>query len=493
MALRILGRDVVVYGGTDLVFRSLQFLALPIYASQLDVAEFGVLALIQATCALLAILLNLGVNNSVQRLYFDDISTHSMRSSVVSTGLAQLLFSTTIGVAIIYAIAYALRVEIQTAYQMPWVWVSLALLTIVPEQVAQYTLDAARLQFSPLRFVIIAMIKNAVGVLLGLIFLLQFELGVQGILLGTLIAAFLAVPIGLWMISTDLTLRFDLAVALKIFRFGLPFVLAGAAYWILGSIDRWMLAEMSGIEQVGLLSVGIKFAAIPMFAIVAFGQAWNPFAYKLAASQSGYQLLFSQILSIWFFMLALVGLALSLFAREIMILFTPEAYWPASRIFSIVVCGVAIYGTTLVTALGVSITKRTIYISHAAWIAGLVNVVVNLLLIPSLGAVGAAIATLFAYIALATSMLYWCQKVHPLPIEWGKIGYSCALLVTALACSAFDAEELGAFMVLLKLLGLCLAFSGGLVTGIISPHLFCQVRTHLLHSKPIKTCLSQRD
>jgi O-antigen/teichoic acid export membrane protein len=170
-----------------------------------------------------------------------------------------------------------------------------------------------------------------------------------------------------------------------------------------------------------------------------------------------------------------------------MILFTPEAYWPASRIFSIVVCGLAIYGTTSVTALGVSITKRTIYISHAAWIAGLVNVCVNLLLIPSLGAVGAAIATLIAYIALATAMFYWCQKFHPLPIEWRKIGYCCALLVTALVASAFEAGELDALTAILKLLGICLALAGGFITEIISPHLYFKIRNGLLHRLAMKT------
>lgn len=473
------GRDVFVYGGIDLLFRSLQFLVLPIYAFQLSVAEFGLLALLQVTCGLLGMALNMGVNNAVQRFYFDQTTEQGQRAAVVSSGLAQLLFSTVLGIATIYATAYVVLSRLELPFELPWIYLSLALLTIVPEQVAQYSLDVSRLQFAPLRFFAIAVMKNVVGVLLGLTFLVLFDLGVRGILLGTLMAALLAAPIGLWMIRSDLTLCIDRTVALKIRRFGVPFVLVGAAYWIFGSIDRWMLAAMSDIEQVGLLSIGLKLAAIPTFAIAAFGQAWSPFAYKLAATQPGYQQLFAQILSSWFFVLALMALALSLFASEIMTLLFPETYLSASPIFSVAVCGIALYGTTLITALGVTITKRTMFLSHAAWIAAFVNIGANLLLIPLLGGLGAAIATLISYSVLTIALFYWSQKLHPLPIEWGKIGYSCTLLVAALVASALNGGEMGMFATIIKLFAIILALAGGFAIAIISPMVFHELKQRM--------------
>jgi O-antigen/teichoic acid export membrane protein len=69
--LRQLGRDVAIYGGADLLFKLVQFLVIPIYAHRLAVADFGILALLQVSAILLGAIVNLGVNYSVQRFYFD--------------------------------------------------------------------------------------------------------------------------------------------------------------------------------------------------------------------------------------------------------------------------------------------------------------------------------------------------------------------------------------------------------------------------------------
>ena len=479
MRLKALGRDVLAYAGADLLFRSLQFVILPVYAHNLSVSDFGLLALLQTSTVLLGMLLNLGVNNSVQRFYYDrEIPVYS-RASVVSSGLSQLIVSLAAGVCVLFALAYSYRVDLKAHYDLPWVLISLGLLTIVPEQIAQYTLDAVRLQFKPLRFVVIAMIKNALGVVLGVWFLLNYHMGVLGIVLGTLLAALVAVPVGLVMIRANLTVHIDFAVAGRIFRFGFPYVLAGAAYWIFGSIDRWMLLEFSDLTQVGLFSVAFKFASILTFVIAAFGQAWSPFAYKLSADVDDYRRFFSQILSSWFFLLVLLALGLSLFAREALMLLTPREYWGAAPILAIGSCGVALQGTTLVTGMGISLEKRTMLLSAAAWIAAITNVLSNLVLIPLLGGVGAAISTLASYAVLTGALLYWSQKLHPIPLEREKLAYCCLLLTAAVALTAVPIGQFSAGALALKLGISALAVAGAFWTGILSPGLYSEIRRRI--------------
>jgi O-antigen/teichoic acid export membrane protein len=462
------GREIFIYGGTDLIFRGAQFLILPIYVGALSLAEFGQLALLQASTTLLGMLLNLGANNAVQRHYFDSNIGHDRRPAVVTAGLAQLLISVCVGVGILITVGWTFWPPLQIHYGITWPLIVLALANIIPEQIAQYLLDAVRLQFTPMRFVCVAFVKNLLGLASSVYFLLVLDLGIEGILLGTLLGSTLAVPIGLAMIRSNLARQLDLGLMRRLLKFGLPFVLAGAAYWVFGSIDRWMLAEMSTIEEVGLFSIAFKFAGVISVGIAAFGQAWSPFAYQLSSENVDYRRAFSQVFSIWFFGLAFLAFVVSVFASDILRWITPQEYWASAPMLAVGVCGIALFGTSLVSTTGLVIQKMPMRLTVAAWVAAVTNVVTNLALIPIFGGIGAAFSTLIAYSVLAGLLLFWSQRFHPLPIKWLDLSYSTSLLVVATTLAATNALGVGPGWTVMKLLLCLLAAAGAGIMRIIS-------------------------
>ena len=474
--LRKFGKDVAVYGGADLLFKMAGFVVIPIYAHLLSVAQFGLMALLTVSATLLGHLVNLGVNNAMHRFYFDPQTEERDRPVIVSTGLVQLLCSGGLVVALAFLLLAGFRDEMLRDYEVRWLWAALVLANIIPEQVAQYTLDAVRLHFTPWRFFAIALVKNVAGILLGLWFLAGWGLGLTGIFLGTLAASAAAVPLGLWMIRRDLTGRIDRRIGRAIFAFGYPFVFAQAAYWVFGSMDRWLLMEMSTAEQVGLFSIAFKFAAVMGFVIGAFAQAWSPHAMKMVREDPDYRRTFAVIFSAWYFLLALIGLFIALFAEEAMILLTPREYWPAAPILSIGAAGMVFYGSTQITALGITLEKRTMLLTAGAWIAAMVNVALNLLLIPRFGALGSAAATLFAYAALTGSFLLWTQRLHPLPLERGKLLYSTFLVAVAVAAPfLLAAGRIDPLAMAVKSAVLLAAVAGAFAVHIVPPGLTGQV------------------
>lgn len=474
--LRKFGKDVAIYGGADLLFRMAQFLAVPVYAHLLSVADFGIMALLTVSATLLGMLLNLGVNSAVQRFYFDPGADPADRPVLVTTGLAQLAASGLLVLGLTFLILSGLRDELRLSYGIEWALLVIVLLTVLPEQLAQYGLDAVRLQFAPLKFCAIAVVKNLLGVLIGLWLLIRWEMGVAGILLGTLIGAAAAVPMSLVMIRRDLTWRIDLAVMRKAVRFGYPFVLAGAAYWVFGSMDRWMLIELSDVAQVGLFSIAVKFAVVISFVITAFAQAWTPFAMRMYGDDPNYRQNFARIFSGWFFLLALIGLGLSLFATEVMVLLTPREYWGAAPVLSVASAGVVMYGTVQITVLGISLEKRTILLTYGAWLAAAANVILNLLLIPRLGAMGAAISTFAAYALLTGSFLFWSQRLHPIPLERAKLAFSLALIAISVGGGVVLAPlGIGPVPMAIKAAILLAALAGAWFVGIVDKSLYRQI------------------
>ena len=349
------GRDIAVYAGIDLIFRLAQLLIIPVYAHMLSLAEFGTWALVTVSATLLGMFAALGVHHSVMRYYYDHEAGTEGRKALVSTALFQIVITSSLIIGAICLALFAARGDVAPTVGIETHLLIVGALTVLPDQVAQFGLDNARLRFAPLLFLAIALVKNLLGLLLGLWLIASWDLGVLGILLGNLIASTLAVPIALVTLWRELGWKFDPSLTRSLLSFGFPHVLAGAAYWIFGSMDRWMLAQLSNIEQVALFSMAFKLATVLAFLNSAFGQAWSPFAYKARNDDPDYRRLFSQILSIWFFFLAFLGLGVALFSREILTVFAPPVYLSAAACLGLGAASFALHGTTLITALCVAL------------------------------------------------------------------------------------------------------------------------------------------
>lgn len=466
--LKNLGKDAVIYGGADFLFKIIGFAVFPIYTHVFSVTDYGLMSLLGVTAGLIGMLVNVGVNNSIQRFYWDPETKGVHHALLVSTGLIQLIaISSTVLLCLLVGL-YPVQAWIQGRFGIVWGLIVLVIVTILPDQILQYTLDTIRLHFTPVRFLILSFLKNILGIVLGLWLIIVLKKGLYGFFGGMLVSSLLSVPFALWFIRKDLKFQFDWNVSKKVFSYGYPFIFSGLAYWVFGSIDRWLLAELGDTKEVGLYSIAFKFATIITFINGAFSQAWSPYAIKVMNENVNYRHIYSRILSVWFFLLALIGFAISIFSNEALMVLTPKEYWMDSTTVGVVTMGIVIYGTTQITALGISLERRTVLLSHGAWLTALVNFLLNLALIPKFGALGSAFATLVSYFVLTSFFLYWTQKLHPLPLEKYKLVYSCCVVFIGLLIPQFLAHIGHSFTIIVsKFLLLSLAVLGAWLVGII--------------------------
>ncbi|MBU1298611.1 MAG: polysaccharide biosynthesis C-terminal domain-containing protein, partial [Bacteroidetes bacterium] len=77
-------------------------------------------------------------------------------------------------------------------------------------------------------------------------------------------------------------------------------------------------------------------------------------------------------------------------------------------------------GLSLTFSAGIYIQKKTAYLPLITLTAAIANVVFNFLLIPMLGIMGAALATLISYAVMAVTMYYYSQKFYRIEYEYKK-------------------------------------------------------------------------
>jgi O-antigen/teichoic acid export membrane protein len=127
------------------------------------------------------------------------------------------------------------------------------------------------------------------------------------------------------------------------------------------------------------------------------------------------------------------ALGLGLLSPWLVRLLTTEQFYGGSRVVAPLAFGTVAYAAYIVMAIGVGRAKRTQLNWAITGAAALLNVALNVILIPPYGMMGAAIATVAAYTLMFVLMVGYAQRVFPTPYQWRRVataaGAAVALVV----------------------------------------------------------------
>jgi O-antigen/teichoic acid export membrane protein len=96
-------------------------------------------------------------------------------------------------------------------------------------------------------------------------------------------------------------------------------------------------------------------------------------------------------------------------------------FFESFKAVPLVATGVALYALYLVLAVSVQRTGRTGFNFPVTGSALAVNIVLNLVLIPPYGLIGAGIALVSSYVVMIALMYVVTRRVFPLDLEWGRL------------------------------------------------------------------------
>ena len=420
--LRNLAKDTFIYGGGDLVLKLVAFAMFPLIAAALSPKAFGALELLGTSSGLLGLFVNCGLNNSVQRFYWDNETIIEDRSVIVSSGFAILIvLGSVIGfIFILFGTPFFQGLVLDAEIPMTSIAFISSVVLMLVSQLLQYLLDVLRLHFEPIKFLLLSFSHRVLGLLFGVFAVVWLGRGADGLIFAQMVVACSVLPLGIFLAKKDISLRIDIqGWGKKLVLFGYPFIFSGLAYWLFGSMDRWMLASMASVKETGLYSVAFRFSSIVLFVSMAFGQAWSPYAIKIKSDYpKDYRAFYARVLLIFTFCMFVVGGGVALFSGEMIGLLMPEEYADSAVPLSILCLGIVLQGTQQITAIGISLEKKTSIFARMAWLTALVNFCANWFLIPRLGASGAAWGTCVSYFVLTSGYLFFTQRLHPLPISW---------------------------------------------------------------------------
>ena len=215
-----------------------------------------------------------------------------------------------------------------------------------------------------------------------------------------------------WIQNKQFFLRgkFDKKIAKELFKIGLPLVPTFVIYWVYNSMDRIMITNFLGTSELGIYAIGSKVAHISQLIYMAFAGGWQYFAFSTMRDEDQVDLV-SRVFEYLGIISFVAFLAIVPFNNFIFSLLFEGDYIKGSTVFPYLFLSPLLL-MLFQTAGNQFIVIKKSYLSTISLAVGAgSNVLLNFLLIPKFGIVGASIATLVGYTMSVVMVAIITQKM----------------------------------------------------------------------------------
>jgi len=235
-------------------------------------------------------------------------------------------------------------------------------------------------------------------------------------------------------LKKTIKVKFDLK---QLISFSSPLLLVGILGTALAWTDTIFIGIFKSSTDVGIYNAAYIIASALMIFWMSFGDIFYPIISELYARNAKNLIKKNfEIVSRWIFIIAFpIFLIVLLFPFPIISLIFGQDYQRAAVPLSILIIGyffITIFG---LAEQGLRTFKKTKFLGILTLIVFLLNIGLNIILIPLMGIIGAAFATTFSLVILSLVRLYYFKRM--LNFNINKAYYSKFILSSIMASVIF--------------------------------------------------------
>ena len=469
--LKKLASQTAIYGLSSVVGRLLNYLLVPLYTRYFLPVEYGVVTELYAYVAFLVVLLTYGLETAFFRFSKKDNDV----KIVYSTALISLIFSSVIFVVLMFVSSYSIANWMGYAGYTEYIqWFAII---IALDAVASISFASLRIQEKAVRFALVRLTNIFINIGLNLYFIAYRELGIEYIFIANLIASISTII----LLTPEMfasVWRFDKLLWNKMMIYALPLLIAGLTGITNETIDRVLLKQIeqpintyedyatklqkniiqdeiliqisdtliyNEIKQfghkfkqlsitsrdyiimefknseLGLYGAFYKLSILMILFIQTFRYAAEPFFFA-QEKEGNSRKVYADIMKYFTILMAIIFLGVTIF-YDVIIGFLGAEYHDERGflVVSILLLANLFLGIYYNLSIWYKLTERTKYGAYLSIFGAIITLGLNFMLIPIIGFVGSAWATLACYFSMATSSYFIGRRYFFIPYEVGRI------------------------------------------------------------------------
>ncbi|WP_338705299.1 oligosaccharide flippase family protein [Priestia aryabhattai] len=372
----------------------ISFITIPLTTYFVDPAEYGKASMFTLFQTLIIVFLFLGLDQAYTREYFEAENKINLLKNA-------LLFPLTIAVILLILICSNLSLVSELLfssgnYHLP---AFLFGFTIIMMVIERFILLSIRMEEKAFEYSIVNIVIKISILLVTLIFVMFIRrdflaviyASVSGQILGDL---YLIIRYRVHLNYIKFT--FDKPLVTKLLMFGLPLIFSTSLGAILNSLDRVFLRAWSSFTEIGIFTAALKVAAILSIVQASFTSFWVPMAYRWHNEKKEIEH-FQIVSNVLLLIMSILFMMIVILKDYVTLLLSPE-YSSASLIIGMLCLQPIMYTVSETTTLGIVFSRKSYLNIYVSLISIIPNIVLNILLVPKYGSIGAAIAIGVSYI-----------------------------------------------------------------------------------------------
>ena len=385
---RLISNTLILGAGT-FASKLIVLLMMPFYTAWLSPEQFGAADLVSQTANMIIPIACIGICEGLFRFSLDCED----KKRVFSTALMALFVGT---------VATFIALPLLNFFDTFDGYILLIGAYVAAANFHSVTAHYVRAKGNTVLFAAQGIFNTVLTVVLNILFLLVFDIGAYGYVLSVVIGDVLSTLLivlaaRLWK---DFSVKsFSRQTLGELLRFSIPYI-PTTMLWLITSVsDRYIVKAFCGIDETGLYAASYKIPTLLTLVATVFIEAWQFSAVK-DADENERARFFSDVFRSYMGVIFLAASVLIAGSKTFTELLLDASYYSSWEYIPLLV--VATVFSTLVSFVGsvYFVEKKSLLSMFTALAGAVINIILNFILIPDHGAMGAAVATLISYLAV---------------------------------------------------------------------------------------------
>jgi O-antigen/teichoic acid export membrane protein len=454
-SIKKLAGQTVIYGGTSIIGRLLNYLLVPIHTYVFpNPNDYGVVGEMYAWVGLLIVLLTYGMETAFFR--FNAQAPDDEKNKIYGTSLISLLVTSVL--FIVGMLVFRQNVADTMNYSSHPEYISWFVLVIAFDAISTLPFARLRAQNRPRKFAFVKLSNIFINIVLTLFFLIICPWMLNHNILPDVINAIYSKDIGIGYIfianlaASGITLlllfseiriprlSFDWKIWKQMFYYAFPLLIFGLAGIVNETMDRLFLKALSPADiaqgQVGIYSACYKISIMMTIFIQAFKYAAEPFFFA-KSKDSDARHTYSKVMTYFVLACSLIFLGIMLYI-DVVQYFVGKEYRVGITIVPILLMANLFLGVFYNLSIWYKLTGQTRFGAYISIIGAIITIALNYTLIPIMGYMGSAWATFICYAVMMIISFIIGQKHYHVDYEVGKIFGILALAIGLYVISIYN-------------------------------------------------------
>ena len=409
-------RDFMIYGFTSVLGKMIAIFTMPVFTSILTREEYGAMALITSCQGIIDLVSNLNIHSGIAREYYE--TDDEGRKKLVSTGFYSII-SIALTICIILVASQRLWREsligVADDYELAFI---LMLVTIPCSSLLSYFAILTRYKKKPILYTIGTTVQLLIQISISIIGVVKMGWGINSMFLGILTGQIFAFVFFFIINRSLVSFTFSFPIIKRALKFSIPTLPAILAGWLDGSLGQILIGKYVSLADLGVYSIALHLASVLSLISIGLQNVWGPFLYENYKKDS-FKCDVARLFTIIAFTLLVGSCMVSLFSREIILIFTNVNYLDARKYVTILMIPMSIYMLYPIAASGVHISRDTKYIGIAYVAGSIMNLSVLLFSIGRLGVIAVPLCLMLSRITTFLTLYKVSERkiAYNLPIS----------------------------------------------------------------------------